>query len=433
MEAGGAGNVVRARQVGDFSWLVAGRLFRLGASVVVGAWVARYLAPSDFGELSFLLSIVALLSALGGAGLDGLVVRELVRRRSEAGEILGTAIGLRVGFGLVLYAILLASWAAASGVGREFWMVTLLGVDVVLQSGNVFDLYFQARTENKWPVLAGVAAVVVSSVVRIALIAAGATVVYFAAAVLVEGLVLAGCLAGLHRWRRTEAERWRFSGTRARLLLAESWPMIVSAAAIAGCMRMDQVILKWLAGEASVGVYAAAARLGEAWYFVPMFAGTVLNPWILEGRTLGEAVYRQRLIRLYAVVFWGALGVAAVVFVTASPLIRLLYGAEYAGAVDPLRIHVAGGVFLAVGMAAGKWFVAEGHTVGLMRKALCGLAVNLAGNMVLIPKYGVAGAALAAAAGHFAANVVYDLFDARVRPQLRLKLRAVVPWRFGSP
>lgn len=415
----------------DFSWLVAGRLFRLGLGVTVGAWVARYLAPADFGELSYQLSIVALLSAVAGAGLDGLVVRELVRRKSYAGETLGTAVGLRVAFGVVLYGVLLASWAATSGMGRGFWMIALLGAEVVLQSGNVLDLYFQARTENRWPVLASVVAVAASSAVRIALIVGGASVVYFAGAVLVEGAILAGCLAGFHFWRRTESERWRFSAGRARALLAESWPMIVSAAAIAGCMRMDQVMLKVLAGEAAVGVYAAAARLGEVWYFLPMFAGTVLNPWILEGKALGDAVYRQRLVWLYGVTLWVSLGVAVLVCVTASPLILWLYGSDYAGAVNPLRIHVLGGVFLAVGVAAGKWFVAEGHTKGLMGKALLGLATNLAANWVLIPKYGVVGAALGTAGGHFAANVVYDLLDPRVRPQLRLKLRAVVPWSLG--
>ncbi len=400
--------------------------------VGVGAWVARYLAPAEFGELSYQVAIVALLSALAGAGLDGLVVRELVRRKADSGETLGTAVGLRVGFGAVLYVLLLVSWACTSGIERGFWMIALLGADVVLQSGNVLDLYFQARTQNRWPVFASVLAVTVSSLVRVALIVGGASVVYFAGAVLVEGLVLAGGLVVFHFWRRTESERWRFSARRARALLAESWPMIVSAAAIAGCMRVDQVMLKALAGEAAVGVYAAAARLGEAWYFVPMFAGTVLNPWILEGKSQGEATYRRRLIWLYGVTLWVSLAVAALVCATASPLILLLYGPDYAAAVNPLRLHVLGGVFLATGVAAGKWFVAEGHTTGLMGKALLGLAVNLAVSMALIPRYGVVGAALGTAAGHFAANVVYDLLDPRVRPQLRLKLAAVVPWSFGK-
>lgn len=413
--------------------MVAGRVFRLGLSLTVGAWVARHLAPADFGELSYMISLVALMSALAGAGLDGLIVRELVNRRKDPGETLCTALVLRVGAGLVLYVGALVGWRGLNGGGIGFWMLALLGADVVLQGCNVFDLFFQARLANRRTVLAGTISAVVVSVIRVALILGGATVVWFAAAVMLEGVLLAGGLAAFYFRAHRGAERWSFSFTRARELLAESWPMIVSATAVAGCMRVDQLMLKALAGEAAVGVYAAASRLGEAWYFLPMFIGTVLNPWILEGRSLGAPVYRRRLIQLYAIMFWSSLAVAVAVWVIAAPLIGLLFGADYAAAVAPLRIHVLGGVFLAVGIAGGKWYLAEGHTRGVMGKALLGLAVNLVANAVLIPRYGVCGAAAATAAGHFTANIVYDALDPRVRSQLALKLRALAPWSLSQP
>ena len=413
--------------------MLGGRVFRLGLSVTVGAWVARHLAPAEFGELSYMLSMVALLSALAGAGLDGLIVRELIDQRRDRGETLCTAFALRVGAGLVLYLGLLLSWWALKGDGIGFRMVALLGADIVLQGANVFDLDFQARRANKWTVIAGTISLVVASAVRIALILGGAQVVHFAAAVMLEAALQAGLLAALYLLRRSSLERWHFSFGCARTLLAESWPMIISAAAVAGCMRVDQLMLKALAGEAAVGVYAAASRLGEAWYFLPMFIGTVLNPWILEARSMGELVYRRRLTQFYGIMIWSSFAVAVALSLVASPLIELLYGAEYVDAAAPLRIHVIGGVFLALGVATGKWYVAEGHTIGAMRKALLGLSVNLAGNAVLIPRYGLCGAAAATAAGHLTANVLYDLLDARVRPQLALKLRALAPWSLQQP
>lgn len=402
-------------------------------SLTVGAWVARHLAPADFGTLSYLIALVALPAALAAMGLDGLIVRELVSRRQEAGEILGTALGLRVGAGLFLYGGLLGFGWWEVGPGPTLLMLAMVGFEVVLQGGTVFDLYFQARLANKWTVAAGTLATLLAAAVRVALILRDATVVAFAAAVMLEAILLAAGLAWFYRRQERTRERWRFSRARARALLGESWPMIVSAVAIAGSMRLDQVLLQALAGDAAVGVYAAAARLGEAWYFLPMFLGTALNPWILAGRSLGAEAYRQRLLRLYSGMIWGAGAVAALVALAAGPLISILFGADYVDAVSPLRIHVLGGVFLALGMAAGKWYLAEGYTLGLMQKALFGLAVSAIGNLLLIPRYGVSGAAAAAAAGHFAANVGYDLIDPRVRPQLALKLRALAPWSLAKP
>lgn len=427
------GDALPLTHLRSFSWLVAGRVLRLGVSLTVGAWVARHLAPADFGTLSYLIALVALPAALAAMGLDGLIVRDLVSRRHEAGEILGTALGLRVGAGVVLYLGLLAFGWGELGPGPVFLMLAMLGLEIVLQGANVFDLYFQARVANKWTVAAGTLATILASAVRVALILGGASVVAFAGAVMLEAILIAAGLAWFYRRMDQGRERWRFSQARARALLGESWPMIVSAVAIAGCMRLDQVLLRVLAGEAAVGVYAAAARLGEAWYFLPMFLGTALNPWILAGRSLGPEVYRQRLLRFYAGMIWGAATLAVLVALAAGPLVSILFGADYLEAINPLRIHVIGGVFLALGMAAGKWYLAEGYAAGLMRKALFGLAVSVAGNLLLIPRYGVSGAAAAAAAGHFAANVGYDLLDPRVRPQLALKLRALAPWSLAKP
>lgn len=416
------------RYARSFGWLVAARLGRMVLSITVGAWVARYLAPAEFGALSYQLSLVAMVSALAGAGLDGLLVRELVTRPGGVGETLGTAMGLRLAAGVVLYVALLAGWWATHDGGAGGWMLAVLGADIILQSANVFDLYFQAQVANKWTALAGIGAAVAASAVRVGLILAGASLVCFAGAVLVESLVLAAGLAYFYGRGRPTTDRWSYDAGYARRLLAESWPLIVSAGAVAGCMRVDQVMLGALAGEAAVGVYAAAARLGEAWYFVPMFMGTVLNRWVLDGRALGDAVYRERLLRFYAGTVWCAIGIAAAVALLASPLVLALYGRDYAAAAGALRIHAIGGVFLALGVAAGKWFVAEGHTRGLMGKALLGLGVNVAANALLIPAYGVNGAAAGTAAGHLAANVLYDFIDPRVRTQRGLKLRAFTPW-----
>ncbi|MBE2213860.1 MAG: flippase [Opitutaceae bacterium] len=414
--------------LGNLLWLIVGRVLRMGLGLAVGAWVARYLAPADFGELSYQIAIVALFVAVAGGGLDGIVVRELLDRRREPGVVLGTAFIVRLALGAVLYLVLLVGYWCSMGGGSELMMVGLLGTDLVFQAAGVFDLSFQARSANKWTVVAGTMALVAASSLRIGLILGKAGVVFFAAAVMFEAAVLAASLAFLYRRRFAERERWQFQWDCARALLAESWPMIVSAVAIAGYMRLDQVLLKALAGDAAVGIYAVAVRLGEAWYFLPMFLGTSLNPWLIQGRALGVGVYRRRLIRLYRITLWSSAGVAVLVAVMAEPVVHWLFGIQYLGAVVPLRLHVLGGVLLAVGIASGKWYVAEGHTVGLMRKALLGLFVGVFVSILLIPRYGIVGAAVGSVAGQLAANVLYDFLDPRVRPQLTLKLHALVPW-----
>src|ERR1700721_820037 len=83
--------------LGNTSWLMADRLFGMGVGLFVSVWVARYLGPARFGGLNFALSYAALFASLMTLGLDGIVVREIVRDSSQTPRILGSALALRLG------------------------------------------------------------------------------------------------------------------------------------------------------------------------------------------------------------------------------------------------------------------------------------------------------------------------------------------------
>ncbi len=62
----------------------------------IGVWIARYLGPERFGLLSYAQSFVSLFSAFATLGLDGIVVRELVKHPEKEGELLGIAFVLKL-------------------------------------------------------------------------------------------------------------------------------------------------------------------------------------------------------------------------------------------------------------------------------------------------------------------------------------------------
>ena len=75
--------------IGNTGWLLADRVLRMGVGLFVGAWVARYLGPAQFGSLNFALSLVALLGPLTTLGLDGIVIREIVNDPKKHIEYFG--------------------------------------------------------------------------------------------------------------------------------------------------------------------------------------------------------------------------------------------------------------------------------------------------------------------------------------------------------
>ena len=78
------------RVIHNMGWLLLDRVGRLGAGVLIGAWVARYLGPAQFGLLSFAVAVVSLFATVAYLGLDQLVVRELVANPDQKYELIGT-------------------------------------------------------------------------------------------------------------------------------------------------------------------------------------------------------------------------------------------------------------------------------------------------------------------------------------------------------
>src|SRR3954469_1658751 len=86
----------------NVSWLIFEKGFTLGAGMVVGIYVARYLQPERFGLLNYAISFVSIFSAFSTLGLEQIIVRELARQPERQRELLGTGFILKVAGSSVL-------------------------------------------------------------------------------------------------------------------------------------------------------------------------------------------------------------------------------------------------------------------------------------------------------------------------------------------
>jgi len=179
-----------------------------------------------------------------------------------------------------------------------------------------------------------------------------------------------------------------------------------------------------------VGHYAAAVRLSEAWYFVPMAITSSVFPAIINAKKQSEELYYQRLQKLYDLMVWLAVAIALPTTFLAPWVIRILYGEASSPASAVLSIHIWTGVFVGLGAACGKWFLVENYVKKNFYRTFLGMAVNVFLNIYMIPPYGIKGAAIATLMGQLAANLLYDIFDKQTHMSLNLKLRVFLPLHY---
>ena len=169
-------------------------------------------------------------------------------------------------------------------------------------------------------------------------------------------------------------------------------------------MRIDQVMIKEMITPEAVGNYSVAVRLSEVWYFIPMAITSSLFPAIINAKKVSEKLYHRRLQKLYDLMTWLAIGIALPMTFLANDIIRLLFGVQYQDAAGVLRIYVWAGVFVFLGVASSQYLVAENYTKISFFRTFAGGIVNVILNIIMIPKYGINGAATATLISYFVAT-----------------------------
>jgi O-antigen/teichoic acid export membrane protein len=180
-------------------------------------------------------------------------------------------------------------------------------------------------------------------------------------------------------------------------------------------LRIDMVMLKHLGSTADVGIYAVAARLSEAWFFVPVAIATSFFPSLLEVRSTSPSEYYRRLQAICDGLFVLGFVVAVVVTLLARPGIRLLYGSAFDDAGPILALHVWGGTFIAMRALLSKWLIVEElYRFSLLSQGL-GAVVNVALNFAMIPEYGAIGAAVSTVVSYAVASYFVLFISRRTR------------------
>jgi PST family polysaccharide transporter len=394
-------------------WLLLDKMLRLTLGLLVGAWVARYLGPAQYGELAYVLAYIAFFQAVATLGLDGIVVRDIAQNKDQANTVLGTAFALRLGVGVLCWIAAIGSMAWLNGLhDRSVVLTALAGGSLVFQAADTVDLWFQSQSQSRRTVLAKLTAYLISSGIKVALILNGAPLVAFAAVMVLDGLTAAIGLAVAYK-RLPCDKRWSRAASTARQLLTESWPFILSGISIMVYMRIDQIMIKEMLGPEQLGIYAAVLPLATLWQFIPMMLNTSLAPFIARKKAEGEVAYwqaLQKIFKAYALLGWL---VCIPTVVLANMVVGILYGAQYQHGATVLSIYVFTNLFINMGVAQGLWLLNERRAIISLYKAIVGALVAVVGNWLLIPKFGIAGVAAVAILAQFVSAVLMNVLVSR--------------------
>ncbi len=422
------------RMATNFGWLFSDQVIRMGLGLFVGAWVARYLGPEQFGLLSFATAIVAIFGAVATLGLPEIVVRDLARDPSHAPEILGSSFVLRLiggAFALAL-AIGAAAYARPDHLTAKI-MVAIIGSGTILRSAEVVRYWFQSQLQAKYAVWVENSALIISSAVKIIMILEHAPLIAFAWALLIEAALAATGLFLAYMSQGRQLTSWRPTLTRASSLVHQSWPLVLSGIAIMMQARIDQVMLGAMIGDGEVGQYSAAMRLIEAFAFVPSIISLTFAPSIAQARSSDARAYANRLTDLYRLMIWAFLLTAIPIVLLGKWIVLLVFGPAYDRAAMLLPLFAIRLFFANFGVAKTQFITNESLFKYSLMTAVIGSLINIGLNYLLIPSYRSEGALIATIASFAVTIFLIDIFFQKTRVNLGFMAKALLsPHRIGK-
>lgn len=403
--------------------LFIGRIGSLLIKMIVGITVANYLGRSNNGILTGGTVYIYFFSAIATLGLDQFIVKELHQYPENRDEILGTSFWMKVLSGFCCIPLIWLAYHVYPAKGTPYNYVLIFSSIGIIQAFTVIDSYFQSEVQSKYIMQVQIAGNLLSAFVKLALIYFKMPLIYFVYAYTFDFLLISVGYYFTYQRKGRDVFKWSYNRLLAKKLLSYSWPLIISGIMVALYMKIDQIMLQNISGLKEAGAYATVAQLSEAWNFVPSVIVTSLFPAILNARRDDAARYKKRIQHLYDLMVYLSVPVA-IIITFISPLIYKLYKPEYAYAAPVLSVHIWSGVFVFLGAASGQYLIAENYNKLTFIRTGFGAIVNIALNLILIPKMGMMGAAIATLAA-YASATFFILVIPKVNIQGLMMLRSL--------
>ena len=407
-------------------WLAFAKIAQGVGNVVATLAIARHLGPAHFGQLSLAIAVSSFVAGAATLGLEQIATRELASAHSPSP--LRTLRSLRfigaiVGSGMLIAASRVAAFDQF-GISALLLIVCWLPL---AQIGDLAEWQLIARGSGRKVASIALALAPVAVLTRLCFVFLDADVATFAWILVAEWCVRSCAMTFATRGApRVATGASREFVRAATTLLRDSLPLLAASIAVFVYMRIDQFMIAAMLGPSDVGIYSAVVTLAEAPLVLPVLLLRAALPTLSQQSRVDSGLRDRTLAKLMAAGFYVHVAIALALVFVAEPVVVLLYGEAYRAGISAFRLQVLSAPFVALGVLSSAWLVLQRCTGHAFRRTLVGALANIALNLVMIPRFGIAGAAGATLIAQVMATYVVDALHAQTRELFSLKTRALL-------
>lgn len=381
-------------------WMMSEKIVSVFGLFFVTSFVAKYVGPSVFGQISLAIAIFQVVQIISQMGGDNIIFKRVSVNELSGITLMQASTFLR-GSAYVIISTFIVLYFYYFIRGDAVFYILAVSIAYFFASVDVALIYNNAMLMSKLNTIANVIGLLIGLFIRYIIAYMALNPLYLCIPIILTTLIPFIIRFLLFRQRKNHNIQFgrvnkielknikRYS----KYMLYAGAGIVSSSISVAVYSRVNQFTLGFLDGTASVGVYSVALTLATSWGFISQALITSFYSKIYS--VSDQSIAMKLAVKLNCMVFFISLLFIGLVAIFGEFALKLLYGSEYVSAYVPMIILCFGAMLSSLGTVAYRYIIKLSGYYYLSRKMLSLLIISLPLSYFMILFYGTIGASVA--------------------------------------
>lgn len=393
-------------------WLFTGEVGVRVLKIILFIYAARTLGSSQWGTFSYAIALMAIFAIISDIGVNSVLIREKSKSDNYP-EFIATGVFIKITLSIIASLALLGYGLLSkeSGAVRDLlpFMSIILFLDSIREFGFTLNRAFE---KMELEAFGKILTTIILTILGIFLLSKNGTALSLSYAYIISSTV--GVVMGCFFLRKELKYITRnFNRKLIRELLKEAWPLgLISIFGIL-LTNINTILLGWLKTIDMVGIYSVAQKPTQILYMMPGLIGIAVLPIFSRLAKSDKDNFKKIVKESTTLMFVMACVATLIILIFGKFLILSLFGQTYIDASMPFKIMSLALITNAPSIIFSNALFAEGRQKVTSLAIGTGVVVNLVLSFILIPSFGVNGAALSATLAQMTSNVIIITYARR--------------------
>ena len=385
-------------------WLFASKAVSglLRAGLVI--YAARILGAASWGAFSYALGIATFLTVFSDIGINGLITKEASRNPELKERYLSTAFFIKISAVFVFILAAIAFFPQLTNIQEAAKIMPILifvfAFDTLRDLGSALSRALEKMQIESLINIFTNAAIVILGFIFLTFARTSQSLAFAYATG--SGLGLIAITYTLRAHFRNIFKR--FNKSLVKTILVTAWPFGLMGLMGTIMLNTDIIMLGWLRSPEEIGYYSAAQKIVQALYILPTLLASSIFPIMARLAKQNPLMAKAVLEKAVALMILIALPVALGGILLAAPIIKILFGLQYAPAIATFRILMGTILIVYPSILITNAIFAHDHQKSFLVFVAAAAIGNIIFNFLLIPPFGIEGAAVSTIVTQFIAN-----------------------------